>query len=84
MEYIPLFIQPCLTLTCKLTTSIEFESPSPSTTTPFEVEVIDKSMLPHFNPPLLDTLDFVLQEVTTIDSVPISPHCIVMSSVSEN
>lgn len=82
LEDIRLFMWPRLTLTFEVTTPIGVEIPSLSKS-PFKVEVIEEIPLPHFNPPLLDTLSFGLQEVFVTDSVMISPHRIVMSSVSE-
>lgn len=52
-------MEPLLTMTFKLTTLVEVESPSYSNP-PINIEVIDEIPFPHFNPPLLDTLDFVL------------------------
>ena len=43
----------------EVTTLVEVEGPS-SHSQPFMIEVIDESPLPHFNPPLHDTLDHVL------------------------
>ena len=68
--------------TSKVTTLVEVKSPFNSTT-PFEVEVIIESHVPHFNPPLSDTLDYVLQEASITDNVPISPNHIIMSSVKK-
>lgn len=51
---------------------------------PIEIEAINKSPFHHFNTPLPDTLDFLLQEVTITGSVPILSDCIAMLMVSEN
>lgn len=59
-EDIPLFVQPHLNTTTKVTTSVEVESPKSPSSILVEVEVINESPLPHFNPPLPNTLDFVL------------------------
>ena len=45
--------------TSEVTTLVEFQSPS-SNSPLVDIEVIEKSLLPHFNPPLPDTLDHVL------------------------
>ena len=60
-------------LTSEVTTSVEFESPS-SLSPPIEVEMIDESHFPNFNPPLPSTFDFILHEFNVTVSVPISPH----------
>ena len=65
-------------MTSKFITLLEVESPS-SNSPPVELEVINKSPLSHFNPPLPNTLDFILQEVNIIDSDVVSLHYIVMS-----
>ena len=60
------------------------EVESPSSHSPLvEVEVIEKNHLPHFNLPLLDTLDYVLQEVNIIDYDLVSPYYMIMSMVSQ-
>ena len=63
-------------MTSKVTTLVEVESPSPSIL-PIEVEVINESLVPHFNPLLPNTLEFILQEVTITSSVIISSQVLV-------
>lgn len=47
---------------------------------PFELEIIDESPLPHFNPPLPDTFPFCFKEQYIPDNVYFSPLTTLMSS----
>ena len=79
---LPLLQRCCLASTSEVATQVEVKIPLPHSPL-VEVEVIDESPLPYFNPPILDTLDFILQKVNVMDSDFVSSHHILMSMRSE-